>query len=1212
MTWTSWTTLVPFLSLACSVVAWSFLVERRAALLHLLVALVCALLYAFLYLDLHLDFSLGLHALSPQQLYLHTASQITLDNLDRFCENNASMLLFGAAVVWLLRRAVQTLWKPVPELIGILGVDVPDAPDVMLAGIGVDKATVNWARPHPNKPVHKFLIQVNGVVVGESPANQETAITVTGLKPSHFYNVRVIAVGANSFQAGSRTVRLRTFGRDGRPQLGNSRLPPNFDPEDHGHTWMQREAGDENGPPRSPVPGIESATLPDGAPMLTREPSAPGQLPRRNTVGRRHSPSVGSMDPRPGRKDSTSESEIRELGEKFSTIKKELEDTIALMAKEEEDSKRLLDELEQERQQKKAEQKKKEEQTEKLKKEMGTTDRAMRSALQKKAQLEKEVKAKQAERARYEDGMAKMDKQMQEWRKERESYNEQMKRIEQESAVKNKELRETNDQLQAECSQMETDLKCKREQVRQLEEARKRLPGGEQDADWLQQDAERRREWARRQSEWINKLHKEEQKGRELDASLSSIHAALAQIPQATLALHHQANTSGADFDLAAQNQQLKRRSHHSNSFSNVGISPAPQYTALEPPHHSIFGSRGAPPGLGPLLLEPIPRYEQNDDDDDEYRSLMADAPLSPSATKLLPSNIFTDDEHDEHDEPDEPDSPMSDDVPAGAAAAAAGAAPTSPFAPLQSASPDNDPQSPGSGYSASIMSSPHGSMQSLQYSSFPSDDAERQSLNSQTGNFTAMGQPPTNRLASLFNFQRGKPAKAQDEPPELGSLKPGQSRSFPRQMGGELDGSSSRRRINLSSFNVFNRNSVGPDSTDAYPTQTGGAGFSNESFLPFGGSRAMSGVFDRDQSSPRPASIASADRVRPSTDSSSLWPPQDQSVFPRSRLVWSPDNNNSSSSNNNNSNNSNNSNNNSSNNNNNNNNNSNSNNNAWSRNPSRRPSIHGSPSALQTTLASADDEILDDEALLDPQVSPSQVGVIGRPGPMKKSLVKALNPAAPSFMGNIFKPKDGSKDKSRAKGKETNGNADEPQPGASSLLGIDSPEERSESRQSRQSLSVQSRTSVCESHDSLSLDQSLSNTPSDVFKEPSSPDNVVRKLFRKGSSSKFSLSSRLGGSKKGGPGSTHSDREHRSSFGGSDDMLGGHGSLALSTGEEVLGKSFDSVTSSPSMGAAKSKDRMSGRWFSMGKKREKGKESVDLTDRERLSSIDTEATNED
>lgn len=50
------------------------------------------------------------------------------------------------------------------ELINILGVDVPDAPKVMLAGIGADKATVNWVRPQSNKPVHKFLIQVNGVV----------------------------------------------------------------------------------------------------------------------------------------------------------------------------------------------------------------------------------------------------------------------------------------------------------------------------------------------------------------------------------------------------------------------------------------------------------------------------------------------------------------------------------------------------------------------------------------------------------------------------------------------------------------------------------------------------------------------------------------------------------------------------------------------------------------------------------------------------------------------------------------------------------------------------------------------------------------------------------------------------------------------------------------------------------------------------------------
>lgn len=50
-----------------------------------------------------------------------------------------------------------------PELIGVLGVDVPDAPDVSLAGIRADAATLNWTRPRANRPVSKFLIQVNGV-----------------------------------------------------------------------------------------------------------------------------------------------------------------------------------------------------------------------------------------------------------------------------------------------------------------------------------------------------------------------------------------------------------------------------------------------------------------------------------------------------------------------------------------------------------------------------------------------------------------------------------------------------------------------------------------------------------------------------------------------------------------------------------------------------------------------------------------------------------------------------------------------------------------------------------------------------------------------------------------------------------------------------------------------------------------------------------------
>lgn len=978
------------------------------------------------------------------------------------------------------------------------------------------------------------------IKVGESPANQETAITVTGLKPSHFYNVRVIAVGSNSFQAGSRTVRLRTFDRDGRPQLGNSRLPPNFEPEDHLPSSAMRDQGDENGPPRSPVPGIETANLPDGGPALTREANTVGQVPRRNTVGRKPSPSIGSMDQRPLRKDSTSEAEVRELGEKFSTTKKELEDTIALIIKEEEDSKRLLDELEQERSQKKTEQKKKEEQTEKLKKEMGTTERAMRSALQKKTQLEKEVKAKQAERSRYEESTAKMARQTQEMREERESYEEKKRTIEKESEATKKGLLQRIEKLSAECTQLETDLRTKREQVKRLEDERKKLPGGEDDGEWRENEAERRRRFQRKQLEWHRKLLEEEQKGRHLDVSLSQIQASLAQIPPAVLNGYNQANTSGADFDIPAQNE-IKRRSHHSNSLSNVGMSPAPTFATVDTqPQPSNFVTKrhppGFPPGLPPglSLFSDFPQFRDDMDDEERSRILTAGAPLSPSAHKLLPSNMFTDDEYDEQDEPESPPSDTEQKT---------------SFAPMQTASPGH-PQSPDSGRSASLFSSPHGSAQNLPFPSLQNDEVERQPLNSRTGSFSPLprpGEPATRGLSSLFARHSAKPNKTPDEPPPLGSLKHGQSQSFPRQTD-EPDGTGNRRRTSVSNWHVFgNRNSVGPDTMDAYASQTGGTrGFSARNLLPWGG-RALTGVLNnRDQSSPRPASIASTDLPRPSTDSGSIWQPPDGSGYPRSRLIWSPENN------------------------------------SWSGNPSRRPSIHGSNSALETTLASVDDEILQESDLQNPQVSPSQVGVIGRPV-KQKDLAKTLNPAAPSFMGNIFKPK-----ASRSSGKGRKSKEGDVSNDVEDGEGNEDGAERSESRHS---MSVQSRTSVCDSHDgSLPLGPSFSNTPSEAAGNSintTSPDNVVRKLFSKSSSGKFSLLSRSGGSKKTGPGSTttnNSEREHRSSFGGSDDVLGG--TNLNDVREDLLGKSFDSVNSSPSIGAPKGKGA---RWFSMGKKKEKG-----------------------
>lgn len=207
----------------------------------------------------------------------------------------------------------------------------------------------------------------------------------------------------------------------------------------------------------------------------------------------------------------------------------------------------------------------------------------------------------------------------------------------------------------------------------------------------------------------------------------------------------------------------------------------------------------------------------------------------------------------------------------------------------------------------------------------------------------------------------------------------------------------------------------------------------------------------------------------------------------------------------------------------------------------------------------------------------------------------------------NLFGKKDKEKEKGKDKAKDSKGKGKEvalPNVEVSpSGAGDDSP---ADSRISRDTFSVHTTTSVSESHDSLPLDTTSSNVQFDYggsLPRESESVNGIRKLLRKGSSSKFSsLSSRLGketgGLFKKGPGSaTNSDRntsaDHRSSIGDLDEL-----------GEDLAipGRGYDSVTSSPSLGPAKSKDSKEGRmsnWRFMMKKGKdtptKEKESMEM-----------------
>ena len=1018
--------------------------------------------------------------------------------------------------------------------------------------------------------------------MGEVAANHEPAIVVSGLKPDHFYNVRVIAVGSNNFQAGSRVIRLRTFGRDGKPQLGNSRLPSSFTPEEP-HGSAPNEAGDESGGSRCPFPALETPTMPEAVASPARDGApAAGPGPRRNTVTRRHSPSTTSAD-QPTRDEESADTEqtLPELTEKFESIRKETEDVMAQIAKEEADNRSLLEELEVEKMEKRKEQKKKEEQTERLKRDVHSTERSMRNAMQRKAQREKQLKEKQNERAKLYDSIAKWEKGVEEMRRDREGFDRQRAELEEERDQKVEQFRKENGELQAECSRLETELREKREQVKELEEARKKLPGGEEDGEWREKMVERRREWYRRQRELQDALVFETKRSRGLDEQLRILTMQVQHIPQpAAYNMYGQPVAPGLDFDNPAVTQ-FKRRSRANTSYSNPPTStPLPAYSQADPAGPGPVGyassrSANAPPGFAPGPFMDLATDIPGRVDESNART----APLSPSAAALLPSNILAD---------------LDDDDPS----------PTSkfgpdPLVPQQRASPENVPQSPASsGKSLSIFSSPHGSSSNLPFPSFPNDGSDRMSLNAAaTIPSPVSAEPPANKLSGFFSFQRSRPAKAMEkEGPVLGSLKQAQSQSFPRQTD-DPDGLVNRRRISLSgTWNVFNRNSVGPEMGEGHAANSR---MFSRSLNPFSSShRTGVGMFaDRDPSSPRPASIASAEFPRPSTDSGSIWgPPGDPGTLGKPSRLWSPEV-------------------------------------PWSRNTSRRPSLHGSPSALKTSLASAEDEILGEEMV--PNVE--EVGVIGsRPPTQSSKSLGRLNPNAPAFIGSLFKSKPEKekdkegKEKSKAekkdkckakdgkeksKGKEVVGAA-APETPQAPFFEMESP---SESRRSRDGLSVHTQTSVSESRDSLSLDHSFSNTPS----EPTSTglsgsfkdDNVVRKLFRKSSSSKFSLTGRLGGKESGlfkkAPSSTASggasDKRasmERSSIGDFEDI----GDEALNP--SFLGRSYDSISSSPGLAPALSAkgsrdNKAAVRWLSnFGKKGKKEKESLEL-DRSQFAELD-------
>lgn len=60
-------------------------------------------------------------------------------------------------------RAYQVLSQPVEKLVQVLGLEVPVAPLVSLAGIKADGVLLHWKPPDQRASILKYMIRINGI-----------------------------------------------------------------------------------------------------------------------------------------------------------------------------------------------------------------------------------------------------------------------------------------------------------------------------------------------------------------------------------------------------------------------------------------------------------------------------------------------------------------------------------------------------------------------------------------------------------------------------------------------------------------------------------------------------------------------------------------------------------------------------------------------------------------------------------------------------------------------------------------------------------------------------------------------------------------------------------------------------------------------------------------------------------------------------------------
>jgi len=1056
--------------------------------------------------------------------------------------------------------------KPLDELVGLLGFEIPSGPNVDLAGVKADGLVLHWKPTDERKTTNRYDIQVNGVIVGDV-SHSDTSIVISNLRPEQLYIIRVITVNSVDFRAASDAIRVYTKSASSADFFN----PPCSSDSPAAAAAVGR-------PSVTPVkPFADFSPAPPTPPPLVRETSTGPAQPKRSLPGRRPSPAVLGIDTQHASYDQIADDESGEsqhaLTAKLDEIARDTTDIDRQIQEEDHDAATARAALVKERDDLRSDLKEKEDTSRDLRKQANTLERSNQSAQNKKNAQEKALQQKLNQRKKLTDDASK-------WAAEMEDMQAETVRLQDTKAALMKDAQAEKAVLQEKQTQ---ELQALRDiddrnrdvgsRIKQLERDTTNSPSNaesnEHNDSALAAELEQDRLWEARKHSLEEQYVAATQalaNARRIcfDATHSLNMAKQRHTEFANLAQ----SAPGFDQPISRANSQHHSRrppsrpatTSQSNSSTFAPPTTAPSFgntTTAAPPS---FNNLTAGPSFANTVSSvspsfaaaPAPFFNINNGmfngplsfnsmqfSDADVEKLTGGAPMSPGAgADLLPADLLSNADEEpprsflappfQHSGGDDSDGDTdgrqhsaTQMIPGLGALPALGVIPG--LGASRALERIEGPTSPGSidSQSPSLFASPRASASNLAFNSPDNPiDSDRRSIRSSrsaratSGSVMHSGSRFTQILGlDKLNRQRGKTVS--EEGPSLGTLSKSQSQSMPRQSEEDIDdpeGSSSLRRNSSHSGNFFggmlsrataqNRGAGSDSAPNQKHIATRRRPFNMFPTRTDGWAAFMGGDNNR-PSSPRPGSTHSTELPRPSGESST-WGfwPSSVEVFGQRSSPLSAD---------------------------------------WvtpqsnlpmsnsqpwgSRHPSRRPSIqHGNSGNGVSDYILEDDT---DHSDAGASVPLPPIGTRPAQAPPRVPSPK-LNPAAKDFKslfsGKRSKKDDGDKKKDQDKSNEDASTT----PVASSSVAprenvsMGSPEIRggderdwspAMSRKSRDAHSIMTADSSINGYSARnSLDHSVSHTPSEAL-TPSSlsgsvnnKESFMAKLTRKSSSGKFGL----------------------------------------------------------------------------------------------------------